>query len=190
MLKTLASLPRRRDGATATEFALAAPLLLLLAAGIIEIGSFLFALTLLEAGVREASRFGITGREVAVGTSRETTIRNIVVANGIGLIDAARLQVQVTVYPGFSQIGQPEPFIDQAPFNGIHDPGETFTDVNGNGVWDADMGVAGTGGAGDVVVYTLTYPWRLLTGFLGPLLGEQLTLRASIAVRNEPYPEP
>jgi len=190
MLKTLSSLLRRREGATAAEFALAAPVLILLAAGIVEIGSFLFALALLEAGVREASRFGITGREAAAGTSRETTIRTIVVANGIGLINNANLQVQVTVYPGFSQIGQPEPFIDQSPFNGAHDAGEPFTDVNGNGTWDADMGVAGAGGAGDVVVYTLTYPWRLLTGLLGPALGDQLTLRASIAVRNEPYPEP
>jgi hypothetical protein len=35
---------------------------------------------------------------------------------------------------------------------------------------DADLGVAGLGGAGDVVVYSLSYPWTALTPLLAPFL--------------------
>jgi Flp pilus assembly protein TadG len=182
---------RDRRGATAMEFGLAAPVIFLFVAGILEVGLYIFGLTLLEASVRESSRYGITGASPS-GVSREQAIRNIVGARTIGLIDMDRLVITTMVYSSFTQIGQAEPFTDTAPFNGVYDAGEPFTDVNGNGRWDPDMGSAGVGGPGDVVVYTLTYPWPLLTGLLNDLIGESgfLTLRASIAVRNEPYPEP
>ena len=66
------------------------------------------------------------------------------------------------------------------------DVGEPFTDVNGNGSWDNDMGVAGLGGAGDIVVYKVDYTWGLLTDFLKPYTGD-LTFTTGVAVRDEPY---
>ncbi len=180
-----------RRGGTAMEFALAAPAVILFVAGILEVGMFIFALTLLEASVRESSRYGITGASPA-GVSREQAIRNIVADRTMGLIQMDRLIISTLIYSNFTLIGQAEPFTDTAPFNGVHDAGEPFTDVNGNGQWDADLGRAGVGGPGDVVVYTLIYPWPLLTGMLNDIIGDAgfLTLRASIAVRNEPYPTP
>ncbi len=73
--------------------------------------------------------------------------------------------------------------------NGQIDPGE-YVDINGNNQWDADMGAAGAGGPGAVVVYKVKYDWPLLTGLLTPLLGQNgyVTLSVSTAVRNEPFP--
>ena len=86
----------------------------------------------------------------------------------------------------FGNIGQPEPFHD-IDLNGQYDVGEPFTDVNGNGQWDSDMGAAGLGGPGDVVVYRVEYPWAIMTPLLQAATGETITHKASIAVRNEPY---
>ena len=77
MRRLLNRLWRRRDGVTAMEFALAAPVVTLFVAGIVEVGMMLFALTLMEASVRESSRFGITGASGAAGVSREQAIRAV-----------------------------------------------------------------------------------------------------------------
>jgi Flp pilus assembly protein TadG len=191
MMRFITRLWRRREGATAVEFAFAAPVVVLFVAGVVEIAMMLFALTLMEAGVRESSRFGITGASGASGVSREQQIRNIVARTTIGLIDMNNLIIQQTIYGNFAQIGQPEPFTDTNG-NGTRDGNEPFTDVNGNGQWDPDMGRAGAGGPGDVVVYTLIYDWPLLTGLLTDMIGAagSIRLRASVAVRNEPYATP
>ena len=191
MRRLLNRLWRRRDGVTAMEFALAAPVVTLFVAGIVEVGMMLFALTLMEASVRESSRFGITGASGAAGVSREQAIRAVVDRVTLGVIDMNRLVIQQRVYSSFSAVSQREAFTD-ANGNGQYDQGEPFTDVNGNGQWDADLGAAGVGGPGDVVVYTLIYDWPLLTGMLNDVLGSNgaVQLRASIAVRNEPYATP
>jgi hypothetical protein len=119
-------------------------------------------------------------------------IRKIVKDRTAGLIDMNKVKIETLVYQNFSDIGKPEPFTDQAPFNGVYDVGEPFVDVNGNGKWDADMGAAGVGGPGAVVVYRVSYNWPLLTGLMVPLLGSggYVHLSVSTAVRNEPFPSP
>ena len=94
--------------------------------------------------------------------------------------------IETLVYANFEDIDQPEPYHD-INLNGEYDGGEPFTDVNGNGQWDSDMGLAGLGGPGDVVVYRVTYPWAILTPIVQTVAGETITHQASIAVRNEPY---
>lgn len=175
-------------GATAMEFALMTPLFMALVTGIMELAMILFVAALMEGGLRDASRFGITGFEPE-GITREERILEIVGRNTIGLVDMSTASVQALIYPSFGDIGGPEPFVDSAPTNGAYDVGETFTDVNGNGVWDPDMGAAGAGGPGDVVVYRLSYDWSLLTPVLAGVIGEagRVRLAASVVVRNEPY---
>ena len=147
----------------------------------------LFLSTLIESGLRDASRYGITGSEVS-GVSRMERIVQIVSERTLGLVDMAEADVDVLVYPSFSDIGRGEDFVD-GNANGVYDLGETFTDANANGVWDADIGVAGVGAAGDVVVYSMRYDWPLLTPFAGTFIGSGGTfpIAAAIAVRNEPW---
>lgn len=178
---------KQDDAAAMTEFALVAPLLMLMIVGIVEVAIILFVSSLLEGSVREAGRYGITGY-VYQGFDRVAMIRKIIAENTAGLVDMEKVEISTLVYPSFSAIGKPEPFTDTNG-NGQRDPGELFNDVNGNGEWDSDMGLASAGGPGDIVVYTISYDWPLITAFLGDLLGRAGTipLRASYAVRNEPW---
>lgn len=180
-------LRRNEEGATIVEFALIAPTLMLFVMGIIEVAMVLFVSMLLEGSVREAGRYGITGY-VYQGFDRIAIIRKIVEQNTIGLVDMEKVKIETLTYQSFSAVGQPEPFNDTNG-NGQRDAGEAFNDVNGNGTWDDDMGVNGAGGPGDIVVYTITYDWPLLTTFLGDLMGRAgiMQLSASYAVRNEPW---
>lgn len=176
-----------RRGAAAVEFAFALPILLTLMCGIFDLGMVLFADVLLEGAVRDTSRLGITGYS-PTGVDRDEMILQALQKDTLGLIDTDQAQISHKVYQSFADIGQPEPYSDQND-NDQYDVGEPFTDVNGNGQWDSDMGVAGLGGSGDIVLYTVTYDWETWTHMIEPLFGKdgKITLTANTAVRNEPY---
>jgi hypothetical protein len=193
---------RRLDdrGVAIVEFALIFPILLLMTFGAVEIGLIMATLTTLEGGLKEASRYGITGQSPNDATRIEK-IRAILKDHALGLVDFDEATFTVKTYPSFSGVGQPEPFIDSAPgteeepnpcYNGVYDSDpschETFTDQNGDGIWQADIGVAGAGNAGEVVSYTVQVPWHIMTPFAGPLIAPNgiMPLKATIVVRNEP----
>jgi hypothetical protein len=117
---------------------------------------------------------------------RDEAILQIIDDNTFGIINTDELRVEMRIYESFADVGQPEPFTDENG-NGSFDPGEVFDDINGNGAWDEDMGVAGLGGPGDVVVYRLNYDWAIMIPLFRPFFGDTVTLDASIAVRNEPF---
>ncbi|NJO36391.1 MAG: pilus assembly protein [Rhizobiales bacterium] len=167
------------------EFAFIAPALLGLLCGIFEFSGILFAQTLLEGGARQASRYGITGAETAE-VSREAMILQIIEDNSYGVIDVNDIVMDTLVYETFSDVGQPEPFTD-ANGNDAFDEGEEYDDINGNGAWDDDMGSAGLGGPGDVVVYRLRYDWAIMIPLFRPIFGDTVALDANVAVRNEPF---
>jgi Flp pilus assembly protein TadG len=182
--------PRRRRalgerGTAMLEFAFLAPIFLGMLGAIMEFSGIMFVQTLLEGSAREASRYGITGF-TEPGVSREDQILDIVRKNTYGIINLDELGMETLVYENFGDVGQPEPFTD-ANANGVYDEGETFNDVNGNGGWDPDMGAAGLGGPGDVVVYRMTYDWTIMIPLFRPFFGDSIELQANIAVRNEPY---
>ncbi|MGI9421456.1 MAG: TadE family protein [Geminicoccaceae bacterium] len=167
------------------EFAFIAPVLLGLLCGVFEFSGILFAQTLLDGGARQASRFGITGSSTEE-ISRENMILQIVEDNAYGIIDTDAIDMETLVYENFADVGQAEPFTDENS-NGTFDEGEAFDDINGNGGWDEDMGLAGLGGPGDVVVYRLRYDWNVMIPIFRPFFGDVVTLDANVAVRNEPF---
>lgn len=174
--------------AGAVEFAVVAPVTLFFILGIAEVSMVLFLNTLLEGGLRQASRFGITGY-VPAGSTREEIIKEIVVEHGMGLLEPEKIEIDTKAYESFTAINSGEEYTDETG-NGQYDAGEAFTDANGNGVFDGDPGVPGAGGAGDVVLYRVSYDWPMMTGWLAPILGGadgKLFLSASMAVRNEPF---
>lgn len=172
-------------GQAAVEFAFVAPVLLGLLCGVFEFSGILFAQTLLEGGARQASRFGITGSSTDE-ISREDMILQIIEDNAYGVIDTDEIDMETLVYENFADVGQAEPFTD-ANGNGAFDEGEEYDDINGNGGWDEDMGLAGLGGPGDVVVYRLRYDWSVIIPIFKPFFGDVVTLDANVAVRNEPF---
>jgi hypothetical protein len=174
------------DGGKAMiEFAFIAPIFLGMIGAIMEFSGIMFIQALLEGSAREASRYGITGFTLP-GVSRDDQILAIVQKHTHGLIDLDELAMETLVYENFGDVGQPEPFTDLNA-NDAYDTGEPFNDVNGNGGWDEDMGAAGLGGPGDVVIYRMSYDWSIIIPMFRPFFGETITLRANIAVRNEPF---
>lgn len=188
LLTRLRHLARDRDGSAALEFAYTFPIIVMVVVGLLELMMIMFVSALMEGGLRDASRFAITGAMPA-GMSREQAIVNIVNDRTLGLLDLTTDDVSLRVYEAFTQVGMPEPLTVDVNGNGSFDPGDSYTDVNGNGQWDADMAAAGAGGSGDVVVYNLAVDWPLLTPMLAPFIGQNglIRLGGSIAVRNEPY---
>ncbi len=185
--RALRRFAKDKTGSPSLEFAFVAMPLFLLVAGIIEFGAILLIMALMEGGLRDAARFGITGQEPD-GSSRLERILAVVERHTVGLVDMNEATIETLVYPSFSDIGRGEPFVD-GNGNGSYDAGETFDDENGNAVFDADIGEDGVGGAGEVVLYRIRYDWPLLTPLLDHVVGQDglFALSASVAVRNEPY---
>jgi len=186
-IRRLIRLARGRRGVTAVEFALIAPVCMTLVCGFIDLSMVMFITNVMEGGLREASRYAITGYTVS-GKTREQRIAEIIKDHSYNLIKPEDITITYKVYPSFSDVGKPEPFVDSNN-NGVHDSGEPFTDINNNGQWDADMGAAGIGGPGDVVAYTVEYKWTLWTPLAAQIWPNNgvITLNATVAVRNEPY---
>ncbi|MFO1242466.1 MAG: TadE/TadG family type IV pilus assembly protein [Rickettsiales bacterium] len=178
---------RSEEGVTAIEFAFIAPVLLLFMFGTIEFSLVMFVQSVMEGATTLSSRLGKTGYTES-GQSREDTIINALKARAGVFFDPSLITITSKFYGQFDQIGDSEPYTD-TNHNGRYDTGETYSDVNGNGHWDADMGQQGYGDANDIVVYTVTYPWRINTPLISKFISNNgnVTLRAVAVVKNEPY---
>lgn len=178
---------RAEDGVSAIEFAIIAPVLMLLMFGIVEFATIMLLANIMENATSISSRLGKTGY-AASGKSREETIRDSVAERAGNLIDPSKLEITSRYYEQFDQIGDAEPWND-ANTNGIPETGE-YNDINGNGQWDSDMGLAGYGDAEDIVVYTIRYPWGVMTPIMREVIADDngdFQLTAHAVVKNEPF---
>ncbi len=192
MLQTIRTFGKAEEGVTAVEFALVMPVFLFILFGIIEFSLIFYATILLEGATGNSSRMGKTGYS-AEDMSREEYIYGLVKEKASALMDAALIEIETKVYGQFGHIGDPEPLTLDANGNGKYDMGDAYDDINGNGQWDEDMAAAGLGGAGDVVVYTVRYPWHLKTPLFRTLIGDaqgNFPIESKVVVRNEPYEQP
>ncbi|MBM3482908.1 MAG: pilus assembly protein [Alphaproteobacteria bacterium] len=174
-------------GATAVEFAVIGSVLIFLIAGIVEFSLVMVVTNSLEASTSISSRVGKTGF-ADTGLSREETILAEIEKRAGGLIDIDDVEITSQSYESFDEIGKPEPWND-ANSDGVPDDGE-YTDINGNGQWDQDMGVAGFGGSDEVVVYNIKYDWEIITPLMREVIGGSdgaVSLSAQWVVKNEPF---
>ena len=183
-LRGLKRLRREERGASALEFGLVALPMVLLMGGLLEFAVLLTAASMLDSASLQAARYGATGAQPTDGT-REEMIRRIIEDRTFGLVRMELLEIDTKAYRSFERIDQAEGF-DDANGNGQYDDGETFNDVNGNGGWDEDQGAPGLGGAEEVVVYEVRYPWPGITGLMKPIV-QDIELSSSVPIRNEPY---
>lgn len=164
MARMLARLRRDRRGATIVEFALVAPVLLLVIMGLGDLLYQPYVQAVLDGALQKAGRDSALedylGRDRVLDERVEAMVRRVA--------PEARFRPERRSYASFALI-KPETIYDKNG-NGILDPKECFDDVNGNGRYDTDPGRTGQGGADDVTRYTMhvTYP-RLfpLTGLAG-----------------------
>lgn len=179
------------SGATALEFALVAPVFFLLLFGIIEYSVILFAKSVIEGATSVTSRLGKTGYEEE-GLSRQDMLTALLKERSFGVLDPEKIEITTLVYQNFADIGMAEPLSVDTNGNGVYDAagGDQYQDINGNGQWDDNLGQAGLGGGGDIVVYKVHYPYQIHTPVMSEFLGDaegNMPLDASVVVRNEPY---
>jgi Flp pilus assembly pilin Flp len=180
----------RRDhrAVAAVEMALAAPLFLLLLMGLFDYAWQFYARAVLHGAVAQAGRSSSLEAYVA----NPQALDDRVAAQVRNVYSGASVEFDRLAFDRYELVGKPEPFTDvkqgNTPPNGRYDVGECFEDTNGNGVWDAESGKQGGGGADDVVRYTVTMKfdrvmpvWRMLNQ------PQQVTLSASTILRNQPY---
>lgn len=185
-------------GATAVELAMIAPVLILVLVGIIELSMAMFINTVVEGSLKDASRLGLTG-QIQEGSSNTQALVDMLNEASLGLLGLTTADVTTLVYENFAYVGKGEEFTDldgdgswtPGPYTHtdgtVYPDGEPWVEVNGNGVYDEDFGVAGLGAQGDIVLYTVEYNWNFLSGQVIPILSGIIPMRASIVVRNEPY---
>lgn len=156
---------RSDGGATAVEFALVAPLTLLLLGSILEVGVIAFMSAGLDNAVTAAARTVRTGQADAPMTAEafEDTICSLI--PGDGATCRQRLSISVERYAGFTNV---QAAMATAP--------------------DGDFD---RGGAGDVMLVKARFRWPLITPFMNRIYqagdaGEVL-VETRIAFKNEPY---
>ncbi len=185
-------LPRRRTlkdirtderGATLVEFAIVSLPLIVMIMAMFDLGFREYI------GIQLAGALDQSARQVTVGTS--TTVASIkanVTTQIRTILPGATVTVVPSSYDAFSAVGKPEPITtDTAPL-GVYNQGDCFQDLNGNGVWDSDAGLSGTGGSDDIVYYTATVtypeivPMRKLLGW-----SATETVTGTTMMKNQPY---
>lgn len=177
------TLRRDRRGASAVEFALTAPFFLVIIGASLQFAHLFYVRSVLTAVVAAAGR----NSSLQSAAQSQSTIDAQVSKNIRRIAPKATLTFKRRNYSDFSNVGVPEDFVDSNK-NGIYDNKECFTDLNGNGQWDADVGKDGQGGANDVVAYTVSVNYPSLFGFthaFGYPLSQ--TINATTILRNQPY---
>jgi len=172
------------DANAAVEFALGAPFLLGIVVILLELSMMLTTRLTLEGALRRAVTVGtVSGLEDA---ERSTRVRAAFDAELGALVAAEDVVFEQMIYDDLGSVGMAEPFVDSNG-SGERDPGEAFTDLNGNDRWDDDRGRPGAGGAEDIVRYRVRYPWRPMVSLVEALLPNgYLQIDLSQTVRNEP----
>ncbi|WP_077146898.1 TadE family protein [Sphingopyxis sp. KK2] len=186
MIHRLTALRRlRRDnrGTAITEFALMAPLFLLILMGIFDYSWQMYGKQVLAGAVAKAARAATLESAAGSQTTLDAAVRKQVKL----VFKDANVTFDRKSYDSYDEIGDPENYTDSNK-NGRYDKGECFQDVNGNGSWDSDRGKTGNGGAEDVVVYTASMKitrvlpvWRMLGQ------PQESTIHSSTVLRNQPY---
>jgi len=172
-----------RRGVTTVEFALIAPVLLLMLMGIYDMGYAIYVDSVLQGALQQAAR-----NSTLEGAAGSTATIDQGVTNMVKRVSpGATLAFSRKSYSSFTNVGRPEDFTD-VNTNGVCDNGEPYEDANGNGAWDADRANSGQGGARDAVLYavTVTYPRPFAMASLARF-SNTVTLKAQTVLRNQPY---
>lgn len=175
------SLAEERSGVAAIEFAVVAPVFLVLLMGSLDAGHVIYTRSVLSGAVEAAARS--SALETGNTSEADAMVRDMVepIAPGMEL-ETSRLS-----YFDFSDIGRPERWTDSNG-NDMCDDGEVYIDENRSGAWDEDVGTVGNGGANDVVVYEvrITYDPVFAVPFV-PASWLERSASATAVRKNQPF---
>lgn len=179
-------------GVTIIEFAIVAPVLVLLLVGGFDLAHQSYVRSVLQGALNDAARRAAVEDPafVAAGDTLEERVAALIIGQVAPITPKAEIVIEQRNFYDFSGIGNPEKLMTDVNENGQYDEsdGDCFADLDEDGEYDIDTGREGVGGANDVVFYeaTLTMPRLVpLHGFLG--VAPEYNLRAETAIRNQPY---
>ena len=176
-----AGLRRSQDGVAALEFAIVAPVFLLLVLGLFDLGQMLYGRVQLDGIVENAARS--SSLETADTSAADAKVAREVTR----VLPGAKIEGTRLSYYDFADVGRPEKWND-ANGNGTCDNGESYVDENRNSGWDSDIGRDDNGGAGDVVLYEVTVKYKPLVKV--PLMTDaqgERTLTSTTVKKNQPF---
>ena len=189
----LPRLARDERGATIIEFAIVAPVMVLLLLGAFDVGHSLYMRAVLQGVVQKAAR-DATLESGLIGAT-QTALDNKVAVQVKPLANNATLNFSRQWYRTYEQAAAAkfEPFTDTNG-NGTCDgpagatPGEPYEDSNGNNLWDSTGGNLNQGGAKDAVLYTVVVSYPRMFPIYNFIGGSNTTrVTASTILRNQPY---
>ena len=178
------SVLRDERGVSIIEFALIAPVLLLMLMGLLDLAFNMYTTEMLQGAIQSAAR----NSTIEGASGNDAQLDGIVTTAVRAVSPSATLTFNRRAYSSFTEAGRPEDYTD-VDKDGTCNHGEPFEDANGNGAWDLDRGKAGFGGARDAVLYTVTVNYQRpfpVAGFI-PGQTKNFTLSAVTVLRNQPY---
>ncbi|WP_298305170.1 TadE/TadG family type IV pilus assembly protein [uncultured Erythrobacter sp.] len=173
-------------GATLTEFAIVAPVLMVVVMGVFDVGHTQYSNALLNGALQKAGRDltlqSASVNEDTIDAAVKKQIQNV-------LPGTADVKLTKLSHFEFEDIGEEEEY-DDVNNDGTCNNNEVYVDYNGNGQWDAIRGFDGIGGARDAVLYTAIVKYDRLFPMAGLIgLSEQVEIQASTVLRNQPFDE-
>lgn len=179
-------------GVTIVEFAIVAPVLILLLVGGFDLAHQSYVRALLQGALNDAARrAAVEDPEfIAAGDTLEERVEALVASQVAPVSPDATITITQRNFFDFSGIGNPEKLMTDIDDDGQYDEadGDCFADLDEDGEYDTDTGREGIGGANDVVFYeaTLTMPRLMpLHGLMN--ISDEYNLGAEVAIRNQPY---
>lgn len=191
MVRQTRCLARDSRGAAVTEFGFVILPLSIVLLGAIDLGYQSYVRSQLQGVLNDIARTAVVESpdlSEYPGLSLEQWVETAIEERVNAIARNATYEISQTSYFEFSGVGNAEKLVTDLNGNGEYDSGDCFEDANENGVFDTNGGVAGQGGADDVVFYEVTVTMPRLVP-VGGLIGvpENYTIRAQAAVRNQPY---
>ena len=178
--RILKRIRRETKGTAAIEFAIIAPVFLMLLWAIFETGMMFFASQTLTHGLQQTARQIRTGKAHS-DTLTQSAFRDAVCAqvNYLLSCDADKLYLDVRAFSSFAGVGFPPPL----------DPDNNFDNVNMN---HFEIGESGNiSGGSSIVLVRGFYVWQIYTPVFGQyfsnMAGNKRLLSSSVAFKNEPF---
>jgi TadE-like protein len=168
-------------GVTTIEFALVAPVFLMVIIGCLDLGQMVYAKGVLDGAVEKAAR------DSSLETG-DTSLADGMVKNTITkVLPNATVSSTRKSYFDFTNANKGED-LDDENGDGECSEGEGFTDLNGNDHWDEDLGEDGNGGANDVIVYKVTVAYDPVFAVpLVPINWSRREIESTAVKRNQPF---
>lgn len=182
-MATLRTLPADSRGVTVVEFALVAPILLMMLLGIFDLGHTMYTRSLLLGAIQKTAR----DSSIEGASGNQSTLDGKITTVVQAIAPGAALTFKRRAYQNFSDVARGEDYTD-TDLNGICDKGEPYEDANNNNTWDSLAGADGFGGARDAVHYTVTVNFERIFPAYAFIGGSKMAaLTAETVLRNQPY---